>query len=105
LLFSPRPSQGKAPNTEAHAKLCATVLEIFDAAGRELGPKFSLDTWHTVLKIVLGMCDHLLKAPEDQSPLATMLCPQLVKVRHTGLLRVINQLRLLYTYTLHWHLI
>ena len=54
------------------------VLEIFEAAGRELGPKFTLDTWHTMLKILLGICDHLLKAPEDQSPLATMLCPQLI---------------------------
>ncbi len=66
------------------------MLEIFESAGRELGPKFTLEAWHTMLKILLGICDHLLKAPEDQSPLATMLCPQLIKVKSTRLYKLIN---------------
>jgi hypothetical protein len=86
LLFALRPFS-KPNQLEIHGKLCSAVLDIYEGITRELGLRFSQENWHTFLKIILGICDYLLKSPEDQSPLANMLCPQLTRVLFSSWIR------------------
>ena len=76
LLFTPRDT-GSALT---HAKLCTVVLDVIEQIGRDFATLLSVQTWESVLKIVLGVCDHLFRLPEVESPLATALCPALFRV-------------------------
>jgi len=79
LLFTPR-DHG---NVDTHAKLCSVALDILESAARDIGSKFNQNSWDSLLKIIMGICDHLLRVPENTSPLANILCPQLLKVTST----------------------
>lgn len=81
LLFTPRDSG----SPEAHAKMCAVLLETYEASAHQIGHRFTQDTWESLLKVMMGICDHLLRLPELMTPLANLLCPLLIKVRSIGL--------------------
>jgi hypothetical protein len=61
--------------------MCAVLLETFEASARQIGHRFTQDTWESILKVMMGICDHLLRLPELMTPLANMLCPLLIKVQ------------------------
>lgn len=76
LLFTPRPTG----NSLTHAKLCTVVLEVIEQLGKDFATLLSVQTWEAVLKIVLGICDHLFRLPEVESELASGLCATLFRV-------------------------
>lgn len=76
LLFTPR----ETGNLLTHAKLCSVVLEVIEQLGKDYATLLSVQTWESVLKIVLGICDHLFRLPEVECPLAKGLCPNLFRV-------------------------
>ena len=76
LLFTPR----ETGNALTHAKLCSVVLDVVEQLGKDFATLLSVQTWEAVLKIILGICDHLFRLPEVESPLATALCPTLFRV-------------------------
>jgi RALGAPB N-terminal domain/Rap/ran-GAP len=63
-----------------HSGLCHDVLDTLKRVGRELGGRLTSLTWHTLLKIVLGFSDALLRIAEGQSYLADDLAPKLLEV-------------------------
>ncbi|KAI8914720.1 hypothetical protein DFJ77DRAFT_31173 [Powellomyces hirtus] len=46
-----------------HVELCHSVLRILTTAGRNLGDRFSDETWIVLLKIMMGIADCLLREP------------------------------------------
>jgi hypothetical protein len=78
MLFDPR--ENGAHQLEGHARLCSVVLDILESVGREVGARFSPALWESFLKVIMGICDHLLSPQESESALANVLCPQLMKV-------------------------
>ncbi|KAJ3279723.1 hypothetical protein HK104_001216, partial [Borealophlyctis nickersoniae] len=91
LLFEPRKASGEAvsapwlpappPKTtrtlstdedhpfdpvRTHVELCNQVLRIITSATRKLGPSFDQDTWIVMLKVLLGICDGLLREPMER---------------------------------------
>lgn len=80
LLFSPRESAREM--VDKHANLCSRVLDIYLQFGRQAGDSLNVETWETFLKLLLGVCDNILRADLDKSQetLQKKLCPQLLKV-------------------------
>lgn len=76
LLFTRRESSGQY----THAKLCTVVLEVIEQLGKDYATLLSVQTWEAVLKIVLGICDHLFRLPEVECPLAEGLCANMFRV-------------------------
>ncbi|RUP51239.1 hypothetical protein BC936DRAFT_149276 [Jimgerdemannia flammicorona] len=70
-----------------HVELCKKVLTVFTMAGRTLGSTFTRDTWVVLLKVVLGITDHLLREPmgdQGRNGLLNMgdeLCEHFLRVR------------------------
>eukprot|EP01114_Cavostelium_apophysatum_P000081 TRINITY_DN1007_c0_g1_i5.p1 TRINITY_DN1007_c0_g1~~TRINITY_DN1007_c0_g1_i5.p1 ORF type:complete len:802 (-),score=236.83 TRINITY_DN1007_c0_g1_i5:97-2502(-) len=76
LIFEPRQNQN-----DSQVLLCNRVLSIIEQATREIGGRFSQETWELLLKVMLGCADVLLRDPlDDPSQLSSKLCPQLLKV-------------------------
>ena len=99
MLFAPRIE--KEYSIEAHAELCISVLEIFLNTGRQIGARYTQETWEHLLKILLGTADIVLKvihivihrndiqkgvrganADEGNPSLGTRLAPLFLKVNH-----------------------
>ncbi|KAI9248753.1 hypothetical protein BY458DRAFT_536549 [Sporodiniella umbellata] len=92
LLFQPRITRTIScnqvikdtvtPLIQRHVDLCQRTLRVFAKAGRTL--RFSEETWKTILKVVLGITDYLLKEPAGETlnviNMTDELCDPLLQV-------------------------
>lgn len=75
LLFRPRSSieihQSRPKETSedvnhlisGHVELCSRVISVFLSSIHDFSQNFSDETWIVILKVLLGICDTLLKVP------------------------------------------
>jgi len=77
----PRPSTTSHPGSvptdpltllQRHVELCKQVLKVMTMAGRTCGGEFDTETWEVILKVVLGICDFLLKEPVIHPTLSSL---------------------------------
>jgi hypothetical protein len=76
LIFAGRPST--APLMERQAALCSIVLDVYSLVGKSLRTKMDQQTWEIFLKLMIAICDSLLK-PEIEV-MQRKLSAQLLRV-------------------------
>eukprot|EP00027_Filamoeba_sp_ATCC50430_P016176 CAMPEP_0168565960 /NCGR_PEP_ID=MMETSP0413-20121227/14148_1 /TAXON_ID=136452 /ORGANISM="Filamoeba nolandi, Strain NC-AS-23-1" /LENGTH=87 /DNA_ID=CAMNT_0008597915 /DNA_START=1 /DNA_END=261 /DNA_ORIENTATION=- len=84
MIFSARKSYTEKDSIERHIKLCLKALGIFQSIGRDAAFRSALTptSWDIILKLLMGICDHLLtnKYNSSEDALGNALSPQALKV-------------------------
>lgn len=75
LLFEVR--SGSSKSLDKHVVLCQKCLDIFSRVGQFRGKELSAATWNRILRILVGITDHLLHG--TKSAIGARICAELYR--------------------------